>query len=263
MIRPGSGLGPRAYSDGVARLVRALAAAPLLLVLVGCAAGGNGTPQASSVRPTSPAVTAPPQAQVTSPAPTASAQASGRTTSLFFGDSYIVGGGYTGPRNSMGAIAARRLGWKYHVRGGGGTGFVSGNPDYGIPAFLGQIRNGALDVGPVDWLVIEGGGNDKNDDPGLVTRRAVRTLKAAAERHPEARLVLVGTMDPTVDSFTDTDGVIGALGAAARRLGIPYINAQRWLEGRPALVGPDYDHPTPAGHRVCGGKLAKALRALG
>jgi lysophospholipase L1-like esterase len=249
----------------VARLVRALAAAPLLLVLVGCAAGGNGTPQASSVRQTSPAVTAPPapQAGVTSPAPTASAQASGPTTSLFFGDSYIVGGGYTGPKNSMGAIAARRLGWKYRIRGGGGTGFVSGNPDYGIPAFLGQIRDGALDVGPVDWLVIEGGGNDKVDDPGLVTRRAVRTLKAAAKRHPEARLVLVGTMDPTVDSFTDTDGVIGALGAAARRLGIPYIDAQRWLEGRPALVGPDYDHPTPAGHRLCGGKLAKALRALG
>ena len=248
----------------MARLVRALAAAPLLLVLVGCAASGDGTPQASSVRQTSPAVTAPPapNAQVTPPAPTASARTSGPTTSLFFGDSYIVGGGYTGPNNSMGAIAARRLGWKYQIRGGGGTGFVSGNPDYGIPAFLGQIRNGALDVGPVDWLVIEGGGNDKFDDPRLVTRRAVKTLKAAAKRHPEARMVLVGTMDPTVDSFADTDDVIGALAAAASRLGVPYINAQHWLEGRSALVGPDFDHPTVAGHRVCGGKLAKALRGL-
>jgi lysophospholipase L1-like esterase len=162
----------------------------------------------------------------------------------------------------MGAIAARRLGWKYQIRGGGGTGFVAGNPDYDIPSFLGQIQQGALDVGPVDWLVIEGGGNDKYDDPGLITRKAVRTLRAAAKRHPEARLVLVGTMDPTVDSFTDTDGVIGALAAAARRLGIPYVNAQHWLEGKPSLVGPDYDHPTPAGHRVCGRKLARALRAL-
>ena len=142
--------------------------APLLLVLVGCAPGGNGTPQASSVSQTTPAGAVPPAptARVSPPAPTASARASGPTTSLFFGDSYIVGGGYTGPKNSMGAIAARRLGWKYQIRGGGGTGFVSGNPDYGIPSFLGQIRAGALDVGPVDWLVIEGGGNDKNDDPG-------------------------------------------------------------------------------------------------
>ena len=224
----------------------------------------NGTPQASSVRQTTPAgaVPASPNARLSPPAPTGSVRASGPTTSLFFGDSYIVGGGYTGPNNSMGAIAARRLGWKYQIRGGGGTGFVSGNPDYDIPSFLGQIRAGALDVGPVDWLVIEGGGNDKNDKPAVVTSRAVRTLRAAAKRHPEARLVLVGTMDPTVDSFADTDGVIGALAAAASRLGIPFINAQHWLEGRPALVGPDYDHPTPAGHRVCGGKLAKALRAL-
>jgi len=248
----------------VARLVRALAAGPLLLVLVGCAAGGGDTTQASSVSQTTPveAVPAAPDARPIAPAPTASARASGPTTALFFGDSYIVGGAYTGPASSMGAIAARRLSWKYHIRGGGGTGFVAGNPDYDIPNFLGQIRDGALDVGPVDWLVIEGGGNDKNDDPGLVTRRAVRTLNAAAKRHPEARLVLVGTMDSNVDSFTETDGVIGAMAAAAARLGIPYISAQHWLEGRPALVGPDYDHPTPAGHRVCGRKLARALRAL-
>jgi lysophospholipase L1-like esterase len=242
----------------VARLVRAVAAVPLLIVLVACAADGNAAPQASPVSRGVPAEAAPPAA----PAP-APAGPSGPTTSLFFGDSYIVGGGYTGQGSSMGAVAARRLDWRHQIRGAGGTGFVSGNADYGIPAFLGQIRRGALDVGPVDWLVIEGGGNDRFADPGLVTRRAVKTLRAAATRHPEARLVLVGTLDPTVDSFSDTDGVIGALAAAARRLGIPYINAQHWLEGRPELVGADYDHPTPAGHRYCGGRLATALRALG
>jgi lysophospholipase L1-like esterase len=246
------------------RALAALTAVPLISVLVGCGTGGQVTPQASPVSHSSPlaAASSSPTGGAGSPAPTASASASGRTTSLFFGDSYIVGGAYTGPENSMGAIAARRLGWRYQIRGGGGTGFVSGNPDYDIPSFLGQIRAGALDVGSVDWLVIEGGGNDKYDDPGLVTRRAVRTLKAAAKRHPEARLVLVGTMDPTVDGFTDTDGVIGALGAAAARVGIPYIDAQHWLEGHPELVGPDYDHPTPAGHQRCGRKLARALRAL-
>jgi lysophospholipase L1-like esterase len=238
-----------------------IAALPLLLVLAGCGSGDDGTPRAQPVAGA--ATTSSEQPSPTASAPTASARASGPTTSLFFGDSYIIGGAYTGPQNSMGAIAARRLGWRYQIRGGGGTGFVAGNPDYGIPSFLGQIRQGALDVGPVDWLVVEGGGNDKDDDPGLVTRRAVRTLKAAAKRHPEARLVLVGTMDPTVDGFSDTDAVIGALAAAAQQLGIPYIDAQHWLEGHPELVGPDYDHPTPAGHRLCGRKLARALRALG
>jgi lysophospholipase L1-like esterase len=242
------------------RALTVLAAALLLLVLTGCGSGEQPTPSArpagqpvgdgSPSGPTAPAVGAP------------TTQAPGPTRALFFGDSYIVGGAYTGPRSSMGAIAARRLGWTYEIRGGGGTGFVSGNPDYGIPSFLGQIQQGALDVGPVDWLVVEGGGNDKTDDPALVTRRAVETLGAAAAQHPEARLVLVGTMDPTVDGFTDTDGVIGALATAAEQVGIPYIDAQHWLEGHPELVGPDFDHPTPAGHRLCGHKLARALRAL-
>jgi lysophospholipase L1-like esterase len=247
------------------RALAALAAAPLLAVLVGCGSDGSASQQTSAVSPVSHStrLTADPASPAAVPGtPTPGARALGKQRSLFFGDSYIIGGAYTGPQNSMGAIAARRLGWRYQIRGGGGTGFVAGNPDYDIPSFLGQIRAGALDVGPVDWLVIEGGGNDKYDDQGLVTRRAVRTLKAAAKRHPEARLVLVGTMDPTVDSFADTDAVIGAMAAAARQLGIPYINAQHWLEGRPELIGPDYDHPTPAGHRLCGQKLAQALRAL-
>jgi lysophospholipase L1-like esterase len=240
-----------------------IAALSLLLALAGCGAGAAGTPRAQPVRGAVATQASPSKPPSGAPAATTSARASGRTTSLFFGDSYIIGGAYTGPQNSMGAIAARRLGWKYQIRGGGGTGFVAGNPDYDIPSFLGQIRQGALDVGPVDWLVIEGGGNDKDHDPALVTRRAVRTLTAAAKRHPEARVVLVGTMDPTIDGFTDTDGVIGALAAAAQRLGIPYIDAQHWLEGHPELIGPDYDHPTPAGHRLCGRKLARALAALG
>jgi lysophospholipase L1-like esterase len=243
----------------------ALAAAPLLLLL-GCAPGEDPGTVTREVRaPTSAATptSAPTSAPTSTPSPSsAAAPRAAGTRALFFGDSYIVGGAYTGPQVSMGAIAARRLGWSYQIRGGGGTGFVAGNPDYGLPSYLGQIRDGALDVGPVDWLVIEGGGNDKGERPAVVTRRTVRTLEAATRRHPEARLVLVGTMDPTVDDFSDTDGVIGALAAAAATVGVPYVDAQHWLEGRQDLVGPDYDHPTPAGHRLCGRRLAQALRAL-
>lgn len=254
------------------RALTALAAAPLLALLVGCGGGGQAaqpatqpaTPGSTAPTPSATPTTAAPSSAPADPAtPSGSPGTTGRTTSLFFGDSYIVGGAYTGPEDSMGAVAARRLGWSYQVRGGGGTGFVAGNPDYDIPSFLGQIRDGALDVGPVDWLVIEGGGNDKDDPPAEITSRAVEVLRAAAAAHPEARLVLVGTMDPTVDGFTDTDGVIGALRAAADQVGVPYIDAQHWLEGHPELVGPDYDHPTPAGHQLCGRKLAEALSALG
>ena len=248
------------------------------VLTVGCANGDSGigtspavaTSAATTAAPSSPgspgSLSSPSASDeattaASPPAPTRN-QARKQTRALFFGDSYIIGGAYTGPQNSMAAIAARRLGWQAEIRGAGGTGFVSGNPEYGIPSFLGQIQDGALDVGDVNWLVIEGGGNDKYDAPAVIKRHAVRVLRAAAQRHPEARLVLVGTMDPTVDDFSDTDGVIGALRRAAKRVGVPYISAQYWLEGRQDLVGPDYDHPTPAGHRLCGRKLAKALRAL-
>jgi lysophospholipase L1-like esterase len=247
-------------------MVRLALALVVPVLATGCASGDSGIGTSPAVAVASSTATTPaaePSAPASSSAPpTSRSQTRKQTRALFFGDSYIIGGAYTGPQNSMGAIAARRLGWQAEIRGAGGTGFVSGNPEYGLPSFLGQIQQGALDVGAVNWLVIEGGGNDRFDKPAVIKRHAIRVLNAAAARHPEARLVLVGTMDPTVDSFTDTDGVIGALARAAKRVGVPYINAQHWLEGRQDLVGPDYDHPTPAGHRLCGRKLANALRAL-
>jgi len=253
-------------------MVRLALALVVPMMAVGCANGDSGVGTSPAVAtsatttavpssPSSPSLSDGASTATSPPAPTRN-QARKQARALFFGDSYIIGGAYTGPQNSMAAIAARRLGWQAEIRGAGGTGFVSGNPEYGIPSFLGQIQDGALDVGSVNWLVIEGGGNDKYDAPAVIKRHAVRVLRAAAQRHPEARLVLVGTMDPTVDDFSDTDGVIGALRRAAKRVGVPYISAQYWLEGRQDLVGPDYDHPTPAGHRLCGRKLAKALRAL-
>ncbi len=245
--------------------MRAAVLTSLLLLSTGCGDTGDdlagSDPPAGGTSSSAPA-SSPTPTEGQTPEPTPSTTAETVTRALFFGDSYIVGGAYTGPDDSMASLAAARLGWKRRIAGGGGTGFVSGNPDFGLPNFIGQIRAGALDVGPVDWLVIEGGGNDKADDPALIEERAVEVLTEAMRRHPEARVVLVGTMDPTVDDFTDTDSVIGALGSAAAQVGVPYVDAQRWLEGRQDLVGPDFDHPTPAGHQLCGRKLAEALRAL-
>jgi lysophospholipase L1-like esterase len=237
-----------------------------LALATGCAETDNDlaadpTPSAPSSA-SSPAVSPTPAATASAPAPSQDAPTGAGTRALFFGDSYFVGGGYTGPDDSMAAVAAGRLGWDREIAGAGGTGFVEGNPAYGLKNFIGQIQDGALDVGPVDWLVVEGGGNDRTEDPALVQRSAVEVLTEAMREHPEAKVVLVGTLDPTVDDFSDTDGVVGALAAAAAEVGVPYVNAQRWLEGRPELVGPDFDHPLPEGHQLLGGKLADALLAV-
>ncbi len=75
--------------------------------------------------------------------------------------------------------------------------------------------------------------------------------------------MLVGTMDPTVDSFSDTDGVIGALAGPPRAgSGSPTSTRSTGSRAGRTLVGPDYDHPTPGGPPPVRRKLAKALRAL-
>jgi lysophospholipase L1-like esterase len=48
----------------------------------------------------------------------------------------------------------------------------------------------------------------------------------------------------------------------ARKRGVPFINDMKWLPGNYDLVGPDYAHPYPAGHRLLGRKLARALNRI-
>ena len=201
----------------MARLVRALASAPLLLVLVGCAPGGDGTPQASSVSQTDPAGTVPPAptARVSPPTAPRPPVRRGRPRRCSSAT----------PTSSAAPTPARRTPWARSRPAGsaGSTRSAAAAAPASCPATpttasrrsSARSGHGALDVGPVDWLVIEGGGNDRYDDPAVTATRG-QTLEAAAKRHPEARLVLVGTMDPTVDDFSDTDGVIGALAAAAQ-----------------------------------------------
>jgi lysophospholipase L1-like esterase len=244
-------------SWGRARVVTALAV--VLAAAVSCGSDDPTDPTDQPAAAGTPSETPSPSG---SSAPEATPDPDDPPIGLFFGDSYVVGGGYTDADSSMAALAATELGWEYHIAGGGGTGFATGNEDFDLPPYPEQIDGGALDVGPVDWVVVEGGGNDDGMPPDVVTDAAVDTLEAAADLHPEARVVLVASMDPTVEDFSDTDGVTGALEDAAAQVGVPFVDGQRWLEGRPELIGPDFDHPLPAGHQLCGRRLAEALRSL-
>jgi lysophospholipase L1-like esterase len=216
------------------------------------------TQDAPSTTPTTPSTT-----PSTTPLTTTTRSAPrGPTRALFFGDSYFIGGGYTDESNSMARIASNRLGWASEINGGGGTGFVTGNPDYGIPNFLGQIADGAFDVGRRSWVVIEGGNDDRRQAMDDVNRNARKVLRKAQRRFPDATVVLVGPLDTDGD-WSDTKPVVKALRKAAARRGVPFVNAQRWLAGHYDEIGPDYVHPTPKGHRICARKLTQALRALG
>ncbi len=181
---------------------------------------------------------------------------------LFFGDSYFVGAGYTDESTSMARLAGNRLGWSSVVTGAAGVGFVHALPEYDLPNYAGLIDHGAFDVGARQWVIIEGGNNDVYEPLDEVARAAGKIVRIAQRRFPGATIALMGPMDADGD-FTETSPVVGVLKRVARKRGVGFINANRWMVGHYDLIGPDGSHPYPKGHRIASRKLAKALRRLG
>jgi lysophospholipase L1-like esterase len=246
----------------------AVAVPAVVLVADEAATHGGGTSRLASGSSSSAAVSSEPSSAPGDPTASAvpttepAVATKGRPRALMFGDSYFIGGGYTDETNSMAQLAANRLGWDAEINGGGGTGFVGSNPEYGLPDYLGQIEDGAFDVGRRSWVVIEGGNNDLDADQQQVARNARKVLRIAQRRFPRARVVLVGPMDTDGD-YANTTPVTRTLRKAAKRRGVPFVDARRWLAGNYDLIGPDYTHPYPEGHRICARKLTRALRRLG
>jgi len=182
---------------------------------------------------------------------------------LFFGDSYFVGGGCSPDRGrGMASVAANELGYRPVINGAGGTGFVAANPEYDQPPYLAQIRAGAFDVRNPSLVVIEGGSNDVGRPIGKIRRNAKKVLLIAERRFPDALVILVGPMQ-TYGPYSDTDGIRDGLKAVARRLGIRFVNPQKWTAGHDDWLCSDYVHPTYEGHQLLGDRLATALARRG
>jgi len=182
---------------------------------------------------------------------------------LFFGDSYFVGGGCSpDAKQGMAYLAGTELGYRTTVRGAGGTGFVAANPEYGLPPYLGQIHDGALDVRRPSLVVIAGGSNDVGLPVDQVKRNAKKILRIARGKYPHATLVLVGPLD-TYGGYDDSIPIRDALRSAAKGLHVRFIDDMTWVAGHDDWLCDDYVHPTYAGHVALGHRLAKALRKRG
>ena len=196
------------------------------------------------------------------PRPTASAERA-HPRALFFGDSYFIGGGCSpDAKRDMAHVAGTRLGYRTTVRGGGGTGFVAANPEYDLPAYLGQIRDGALDLPNPELVVIGGGSNDVGQSVDQVKKNARKVLRIAADKYPQALLVLVGPLDP-YGGYDDSIPIRDGLRGVAKNLHVPFIDDMTWFAGHPEWLCDDYVHPTYAAQAKLGKRLAKALRQRG
>lgn len=208
------------------------------------------------------AASAAPAAQAMSPRSEGGADRQG-PRALFFGDSYFVGGGCSpDPKAVMAWLAGVELGYRPVVRGGGGTGFVAGNPEYDVPPYLAQIHDGALDTKNPRLVVIEGGSNDTGQPLDQIRRNAKKVLQIARKDYPDATLILVGPID-TYGGYADSDPIRDVVRKVAKRLHVPFVNAQKWTAGRDDLLCDDYVHPTYEGHVYLGHRLAAALKKRG
>jgi lysophospholipase L1-like esterase len=162
----------------------------------------------------------------------------------------------------MARIASNRLGWESEINGGGGTGFVATNWDYGIGNYLDQIAAGAFNVGTRRWVVIQGGNNDRGQSLSQISKNARKVVRIAQRTFPGAKVVLAGPMDNDSD-HADVEPIVKSMRKVAKKRGVPFINMKNWLAGNYHLIGPDFVHPYPEGHRIMGRKLAKALRGFG
>ena len=201
-------------------------------------------------------------AHAMTPRPTVSAER-GHPRALFFGDSYFIGGGCSpDAKQAMAYLAGTRLGYRTTVRGGGGTGFVAANPEYDLPAYLGQIRDGALDLRNPRLVVIGGGSNDRGLPVDQVRKNARKVLRIARHKYPSALLVLLGPLD-TYGGYDDSIPIRDTLRGVATKLDVPFIDGMTWFAGHPEWLCDDYVHPTYAAQGKLGKRLANALRKRG
>ena len=141
-----------------------------------------------------------------------------------------------------------------------------GGAGYGVRGNHGSVFEDltARAVHPDDALVVFfGSRNDQGVDPERLAAMAHDTFDLAHRTAPSARLLVIGPPWPTADVPDSVLQIRDILNAWARAAGAAFIDpiADRWLVGRPDLIGADGVHPNDAGHAYLADKIAPLIAA--
>ncbi|SEI50066.1 acyl-CoA thioesterase-1 [Arthrobacter sp. yr096] len=184
-----------------------------------------------------------------------------RHTAVLIGDSQAM------PKDSWPQQGIAALGYKLHVVGMGGTGFVASNGKTGNYIDALQRGDWILPYGDPPLIVVQGGGNDASQKATdtQITSNADRLLAALKKRYPGAQLAMIGTLARGASNGggrrTEVDALLGRVAA---KHSIPFVSTGDWLT-RYDAVGDLQDgvHLKPSGHSKLGAILAGQLTALG
>lgn len=119
-------------------------------------------------------------------------------------------------------------------------------------------------VRPDDALVVFfGSRNDQPVDPVDVAGLARNAFELAQRQAPTARMLVIGPPWPTADVPLRVVQIRDALARVARASGARFVDplVERWFVGRPDLIAVDGVHPTDAGHRYLGERIAALIAA--
>ncbi len=180
------------------------------------------------------------------------------------GDSWAAGL-HADPQRALGQVAARLLGWPVEVDAASGTGYLATTGSAG--SYADRLRDAVPDDAREPGVaVLQGGSNDHGRSSADLLAAVRVTTALLAERRPGLRIVMLGP-GPDPEPVTAQQRAVDAvLARAAGRARVPYLSMlrQHWIPaGRAdAVLDPHHHHPTVAGQRYLGLRLAEALRAL-
>lgn len=205
------------------------------------------------------------------------------TKALFFGDSFVEGTG-ADVFDDLSSYCSALLGWECWKSGSGGTGFI--NPGAtGRVKYQDRVMHDVINYKP-DIVVIVGGTNDTAYNVNDIQSAASLLFSTIKNELPEAKVIAYA--NPGIGSITPTvTNVKNAVKTAALQSGIALIDpvdgvtydgegkalisTGPWLTGggdvsKPEATGnrsfylhSDRGHPSAAGHRYIGGRIAAEI----
>lgn len=176
------------------------------------------------------------------------------------GDSWAAGL-HADARHALGQEAARLLGLGVTVDAVSGTGYLNAAGDR---TYLQRAKSTAVSTARV--VVVQGGSNDDGSDLTRLAGAVETTVAALRTRFPDARFLLLGPGPDPLPLTPVQWRVDRIIAGAASAAGVAYASMlqEGWIpaEHAAAVIDPHNHHPTVAGQRYLGLRLAAALRLL-
>jgi lysophospholipase L1-like esterase len=178
---------------------------------------------------------------------------------FLLGDSWAAGL-HADPERALGQVAAEALGRPITVDAVSGTGYLN---EAGDRTYLERARAAG---GPQRLVIVQGGSNDDAEDLHELGPAVAATLAALRRSFPAARLLVLGP-GPDPEPVTAVQRAVDAvIRDTARSVGVAAVSMleEGWIPpGRAdAVIDPRTAHPSPAGHRYLGLRLAAAVQLL-